>query len=133
MSTKGKFKTSKRNAKGKAKLFFAFACTLVLAITVVAKGNSPKAIGYIYDSGDTVWEMAKRHCPENMEIQEFVKEIEKANDIKNSTVYKNWVYKIPVYETESEYLDMDTVVGYEVSDDGLMLLTNDGHGYFIEK
>ena len=34
---------------------------------------------------------------------------------------------------QNEYLNMATVIGYEVSDGGVMLLTNDGNGYFIEK
>ena len=37
------------------------------------------------------------------------------------------------YIVEDEYLDMSTVVGYETSDNGVLLLTNDGNGYFIEK
>lgn len=37
------------------------------------------------------------------------------------------------YIVEDEYLDMATVIGYETSDDGVLLLTNDGNGYFIEK
>ena len=128
-------KAKSRCCKGKRKvtLVIALVCMLVIAITVMAKGNQRKAIGYVYDSGSTVWEMAKRHCPDDMDIQEFAREIEKANDIEDSVVHKNWIYRIPVYETESEYLDMNTVVGYEVSDEGVMLLTDDGHGYFIEK
>ena len=131
MRAKGKAKYSKRNGKGK--LIIALVCMLVVAITVMAKGNSRKVAGYVYDSGSTVWEMASKHCPYGMDTQEFAREIEKANGIENSVVYKNWTYKIPVYETESEYLDMNTVVGYETSDDGVLLLINDGNGYFIEK
>ena len=37
------------------------------------------------------------------------------------------------YIIKSEYLDMTTVVGYETSEDGVLLITNDGNGYFIEK
>ena len=37
------------------------------------------------------------------------------------------------YIVEDEYLNMATVIGYETSDDGVLLLTNDGNGYFIEK
>lgn len=37
------------------------------------------------------------------------------------------------YIVEDEYLNMATVIGYETSDNGVMLLTNDGNGYFIEK
>ena len=37
------------------------------------------------------------------------------------------------YIAKEDYLDMNTVVGYEVSDGGVMLITYDGNGYFIEK
>lgn len=37
------------------------------------------------------------------------------------------------YIVENEYLNLSTVVGYEASDEGVLLLTNDGNGYFIEK
>ena len=37
------------------------------------------------------------------------------------------------YIVEDEYLNLATVIGYETSDDGVLLLTNDGNGYFIEK
>lgn len=120
-------------AKARAKSIFVLACLVVVAITVAAKGKEPEIIGYRYDSGDTVWEMASRHCPNNMDIREFVREIEEVNGIENAIVYKGRNYKIPVYKTESDYLDLNTIVGYETSDDGLMLFTNDGNGYFIER
>ena len=133
MNAKGNLKRRNMSREAKVKLLLVLLCFIVVAITVVAKGDNRKVVGYVYDSGSTVWEMASRHCPYGMDMQEFAREIEKANGIENSTVYENWIYKIPVYETESEYLDMDTVVGYETSDDGVLLLTNDGNGYFIEK
>lgn len=37
------------------------------------------------------------------------------------------------YIAKADYLDMNTVVGYEVSDGGVLLITYDGNGYFIEK
>lgn len=119
--------------KGKAKLLLILACLVVVIITVAAKGNHREAVGYIYDTGNTVWEMAERHCPDDMDIRDFTREIAKANEIDNSIVCKGCSYKIPVYEIESEYLDMNTVVGYETSDGGVLLHTNDGNGYFIEK
>lgn len=36
------------------------------------------------------------------------------------------------YIVEDEYLNLSTVVGYETSNEGVLLLTNDGNGYFIE-
>jgi hypothetical protein len=35
----------------------------------------------------------------------------------------------PEYE---HYLDMTTIVDYEASADGLLLITNDGSGYWLE-
>lgn len=37
------------------------------------------------------------------------------------------------YIVEDEYLNLSTVVDYETSDEGVLLITNDGNGYFIEK
>lgn len=126
-------KAKRTNGKRKAKLLLILACVVTVTFMVAAKGNQPKIVGYTYDSGSTVWEMAKKHCPDGMDIRHFVSEIEKANGIEDGVVYGNRTYKIPVYEKESEYLDMNTVIGYETSDDGVLLLTSDGNGYFIEK
>lgn len=128
-----KAKSRKRKVRGEVKLLLVLVCILVVAITTLAKGNRREVIGYVYDSGNTVWEMAERHCPGGMDILEFAIEIEKANGIEDSVVHKNWSYKIPVYEAKSEYLDMNTIVGYELSDDGVLLLANDGSGYFVAK
>lgn len=130
---KEKIRISKRNRKAKGKLFLAIFCIAIITITVAAKENQPKVVGYIYDTGSTVWEMAERHCPDNVDVRDFAKEIVKANGIENYVIHKYQAYKIPVYKTEGDYLDMNTVVGYEVSDNGVMLFTNDGCGYFIEK
>lgn len=35
--------------------------------------------------------------------------------------------------TKSDFLDMTTVVGYDVTETGVYLHTNDGNDYFIEK
>lgn len=128
ISVKGNYK-----GKGKAKLLLILACIVVVIITVAAKGNHRGAVGYTYDTASTLWEMGEKHCPNDMDIRDFVSEIAKVNGIEDSVVYEDCLYKIPVYEIEREYLDMNTVVGYEASDDGVLLLTNDGDGYFIEK
>lgn len=133
MNTKGNFRNRKAKRKAKVKSLLVLLCFIILATTVATKGNNRKVVGYIYDSGSTVWEMASRHCPYGMDTQEFAREIEKANGIKKSVVYKNWSYKIPVYETENKYLDMTTITDYELLEDGLLLLSNDGNEYLIKK
>ena len=99
MRAKGKARYSKRNSKGKGKLILVVVCILVIVITIMAKANQREIVGYTYDSGSTVWEMAERNCPYGMDIRLFVREIEEVNGIENSTVYENHVYKIPVYES----------------------------------
>ena len=126
-------RTKGKSSKGKLTVCVFAGLMMIVMLSAFAKGNPPKVVGYTYDSGNTVWEMATKHCPDGMKIRDFAKEIAKVNGIENNVVYANCSYKIPVYESESEYLDLNTVVGYEVSDNGVLLLTNDGNGYFIEK
>ena len=71
---------------------------VLIGINSLSKYGKPKLMGYTYDSGNTVWEMAEKYCPENMDIRELIAEIESLNGIKNSTVYADSVYKIPIYE-----------------------------------
>ena len=130
---KTNIRVSKRNQKARRRLFLVISCIAVITLSVAAKGNQPKVVGYIHDSGSTVWEMAKKHCPDNLDVRDVMREIEKANGIENSVVYEYQTYKIPIYEVKGDYLDMNTIVGYEVSDEGVLLLTNDGNGYFVEK
>lgn len=118
--------------KANVKWILLLICLAVVVITVSAKGKR-EIVGYTYDSGSTLWEMAERHCPNDMDIRDFISEIKNANEMESPIVYEGYLYKIPVYETESDYLDLNTVVGYETSDDGVLLITNDGNGYFIEK
>ena len=40
---------------------------------------------------------------------------------------------IEVFEAESEFLDLSTVVGFDATETGVLLHTNDGNGYYIEK
>ena len=122
-----------KSRKAKAKWLLVLVCLAIVVVTVSAKGKSREVVGYIRDSASTLWEMAERHCPNDMDIRDFISEIKKANGMEDSVVYKERSYKIPVYETESDYLDMNTIIGYETSDDGVLLLTSDGNGYFIEK
>lgn len=95
---RGKSRSNKRNGKAKGKLIILLSCIAIVTFTVAAKGNKQEVVGYTYDTGSTVWEMAERHCPDGMDVRDVVREIEKINGIKDGIVYKNKSYKIPVYE-----------------------------------
>lgn len=136
--TKMKKKSASRKVIYRQRRITALAiiASTVLLTGVVVKGNQPKIIGYTYDTGSTVWEMAQKHCPDGMDIRDVVREIEKINGIENATVYDYISYQIPIYENstrETEYLDMNTIVSYDVSESGILLHTSDGNGYYIEK
>ena len=124
-----KLKLNKREIRS----LIVLACLVTTIITVAAKGNPKEIAGYVYDSGTSVWDLAERHCPDDMHIQDFVREIEKANGIEDAIVYVNCYYKIPVFRVEDDCLDMDTVVKYETSKDGLLLITENGRGYLVEE
>lgn len=133
INTRNKRKHNKQ--KGKLKLYIAIGLIAVISI-IATKGNQPKIIGYTYDSGDTVWEMAQRCCPSEMDIRDVVREIEVLNGIENAKIYANVLYQVPIYENsarETDYLDMNTIVGYNISESGILLHTSDGNGYYIEK
>lgn len=89
--------------KAKTVIFIAIYIVTVIALTLLAirvgkaNGNQTEIVGYIYDSGTTVWSMAERHCPDGMDVRSFAREIERVNNLQNSTVYAHEVYKIPVY------------------------------------
>ena len=89
-----------KSRKGKWKLLLAVVCLIVAStvVTVYAKGNQREIVGYTYDTGSTVWEMAERNCPKGMDVRDFVQEIKKANGMTDSVVYEYQTYKIPVYE-----------------------------------
>ena len=59
---------------------------------------SAEVTGYAYDSCSTLWDLAERHCPSNVDKRDFIKEVEKANGIENSIVYADRLYQYPVYK-----------------------------------
>ena len=99
---RGKSRSNKRNGKAKGKLILTLSCIAIITFAVAAKGNKQEVVGYTYDSGSTVWEMAERNCPDGMDVRDVMMEIKKINGIEDGIVYKNKSYKIPVYDKASK-------------------------------
>ena len=83
---------------------------------------------------------AFRYPEEHSPIAKYHLSIDLANGNQDAIDYYNARYVAngkylfgDKYIVEDEYLNMATVIGYEVSDGGVLLLTSDGKGYFIEK
>lgn len=102
-------KSNKGNRKGKGNcgkgngdmqiIAVLLLCTMLCGTAGKANDRRQgKIIGYTYDSGSTVTEMAKRCCPDGMDIREVAREIEEINGIEDHIVYANVVYKVPVYK-----------------------------------
>ena len=90
-----KAKSRKRKVRRE---FKAVLCVVLMLISLsIAKANEPEIVGYTYDTGSTVWEMAERCCPNGMDTQTVVIEIERLNGIENSVVYEGVQYKVPIY------------------------------------
>lgn len=89
---------AKRNGKGKTDKLLKGGVILMVALMLFAKANEPRIVGYTYDTGSTVWEMATRCCPNGLDAQEVAREIERLNGIENSVVYESVQYKVPIYE-----------------------------------
>ena len=62
------------------------------------------------------------------------RDLENGNQIAIEYYNNNYVAKgKQLFGDKFDYLNMSKVIGYETSDNGVLLQTNDGNGYFIEK
>ena len=76
---------------------------LIIAIIVLAillAGNKPKISGYGYDSCNTLWDLAERHCPAEIDKRDFVEEVKKLNAMPDYKVFAGREYQYPIYEVE---------------------------------
>lgn len=84
----------------KIKTISIISITLLLFITIPGKASNKKEVSYreyFVLKGDTVWSIASRFKTEKMDIRDYMYEIEKTNEIKNSKIYENNKLIIPIY------------------------------------
>lgn len=55
---------------------------------------------YIVRSGDTLWSIAEKYAPEEMDIREYIYFIQEDNELINKTIYPNMNLTIRVYKGE---------------------------------
>ena len=73
---------------------------MLLFVTIPGKASNKKEVSYreyFVLKGDTVWSIASRFKTEKMDIRDYMYEIEKTNEIKNSKIYENNKLIIPIY------------------------------------
>ena len=74
----------------KIKIISIISITLLLFVTIPGKASNKKEVSYreyFVLKGDTVWSIASRFKTEKMDIRDYMYEIEKTNEIKNSKIY----------------------------------------------
>ena len=84
----------------KIKIISIISITLLLFVTIPGKASNKKEVSYreyFVLKGDTVWSIASRFKTEKMDIRDYIYEIEKTNEIKNSKIYENNKLIIPIY------------------------------------
>ena len=81
-------------------LISIISITLLLFVTIPGKASNKKEVSYreyFVLKGDTVWSIVSRFKTEKMDIRDYMYEIEKTNEIKNSKIYENNKLIIPIY------------------------------------
>jgi LysM repeat protein len=93
---------NKRYVLKNRKRFYIFIMILTVALTsilivgtVSSAGADPVYTSVTVEKGDTLWEIAKKYR-KNGDIRRFINEIEKVNDISDSTIYERDVLRLPL-------------------------------------
>lgn len=62
----------------------------------IAKTNNKEAeyIDYTVSKGETLWSIAEEYKEKNEDIRQYIYEIKKLNNMKNSNIYENKIIKI---------------------------------------
>ena len=91
------------------KRFIVTGVTLASLATIAAISLSTVVVhadteqNYVYESiqvmdDDSVWSIAKKYCPSDMDINEYIDEVEAINGISSDYIVEGKYLLIPVYE-----------------------------------
>jgi LysM repeat protein len=73
----------------------AVALVLLLASAVQATGQTTPTEQYRVRSGDTLWEIATEHGPDDRDPRDVVEAIRRLNDMEGSIIHPGQVIAIP--------------------------------------
>lgn len=77
---------------------------LLIVVVVIAIRLSNKEekgyelTNYIVRTGDTLWSIAEKYAPDDMDIREYIYFIEEDNSIENKSIYPEMELKIRRYK-----------------------------------
>lgn len=75
--------------------------TATVAVAVLLCGiarHKPTLVGYEYDTAETLWGLADKYCPENMDKRQYIAEVMELNCMPNEVVHPHMLYQVPIYE-----------------------------------
>lgn len=79
----------------------AMVILLIVGLTVLVMAVQPtmKQIDwseetYIVKSGDTLWTIADKYCPEIVDKREWIAEVQELNQLNNSTIHPGQMLKV---------------------------------------
>lgn len=81
---------------------------------------------YLVEPGETLWEIAEEYCPENMDICEYLYEIEQLNDITSELSIGQ---EITLLTTEECLIDMYDIADIQENDGWYTITLADGNYY----
>lgn len=84
----------------KVVVFFIILFIIVdIILTNSVAKTKIETVDYVVKDGDTLWSVACKICSNNSNIylQNVISDIGTINNIKDSTIYKGQIIKIPVY------------------------------------
>ena len=81
------------------------AILLIVVVVIAIRLSNKEEKGYeltnyIVRSGDTLWSIAEKYAPEEMDIREYIYFIQEDNELINKTIYPNMNLTIRVYKGE---------------------------------
>lgn len=77
---------------------------LLIVIVIIAIRLSNKEekryelTNYIVRTGDTLWSIAEKYAPDDMDIREYIYFIEEDNSIENKSIYPEMELKVRKYK-----------------------------------
>ncbi|MBE7042814.1 MAG: LysM peptidoglycan-binding domain-containing protein [Ruminococcaceae bacterium] len=78
--------------------FFGFCLLVLLAVNVIVpKAEDSSDFKYVtVQAGDTLWEIAEHHLPEDSDVRSFLWELKKINRLETGEVFEDQVLRIPL-------------------------------------
>lgn len=79
------------------------AILLIVVVVIAIRLSNKEEKGYeltnyIVRTGDTLWSIAEKYAPDDMDIREYIYFIEEDNSIENKSIYPEMELKIRRYK-----------------------------------